>query len=282
MFLAPPLRAGPRLPWDDNGFSARMLREHLDDRHDLASRRPATIDAHVRWLDGQVAATGRVLDLGCGPGLYTQRLAERGHECVGVDISPAAVAYARDQARTSDRACRYLLADLRSFQADDDFDLVLLLYGEVNTFETADVEKCLATIARCLAPGGVAVIEVSTERGVSRKSARLNSWYVANGGLFASGRHLVLSEAGWDDTAGAAVERWSIFDEDDRLTRYETTTWYLSDPTIEAMVSSAHLRVVDRFADLTGATFDPDADFQTLILAPEEPGLRSESLRRLS
>jgi predicted TPR repeat methyltransferase len=37
----------------------------------------------------------RILDLGCGPGLYTQRLASLGHTCVGIDISPASIAYAR-------------------------------------------------------------------------------------------------------------------------------------------------------------------------------------------
>jgi hypothetical protein len=37
------LRAGPRLPCHDRDFSARMLVEHLDDRHDLASRPMQTL-----------------------------------------------------------------------------------------------------------------------------------------------------------------------------------------------------------------------------------------------
>ncbi len=45
-----PVRLGARLPWGDPGFSARMLAEHLDQRHDLASRRTAVIDAQAQRL----------------------------------------------------------------------------------------------------------------------------------------------------------------------------------------------------------------------------------------
>lgn len=74
-----------------------MLREHLDQRHDHASRRIETVDTHVEWLFETVLAgrPGSVLDLGCGPGLYTGRPAERGCSCLGVDISSASIEQAR-------------------------------------------------------------------------------------------------------------------------------------------------------------------------------------------
>ena len=40
-------RRGRRLPWDDPEFSERMLREHLSQDHDMASRRQNLIDLHV-------------------------------------------------------------------------------------------------------------------------------------------------------------------------------------------------------------------------------------------
>src|SRR5215813_10286502 len=108
-----PVRLGARLPWGDPGFSARMLAEHLDQRHDLASRRTAVIDAQAEWLTALVAPGGRVLDLGCGPGGHLERLALHGHECVGLDVSPAAIAYARDQALQARSSCSYVEQDLR-------------------------------------------------------------------------------------------------------------------------------------------------------------------------
>ncbi|MFD7315279.1 class I SAM-dependent methyltransferase [Streptomyces sp. NPDC056730] len=44
---------------------------------------------------GRVA--GRVLDIGCGPGRHSAPLARDGHDIVGIDTSPGAVALARDR-----------------------------------------------------------------------------------------------------------------------------------------------------------------------------------------
>ena len=63
--------------WDDPHISQQLLAAHLDPRSDAASRCPDTIDRSVAWLTSQLdlRSCGRVLDLGCGPGLYAERLA---------------------------------------------------------------------------------------------------------------------------------------------------------------------------------------------------------------
>jgi methylase of polypeptide subunit release factors len=48
---------------------------------------------------GREAPYGRALDLGCGTGLWSVRLAQRGWEVTGVDIVPKAVRIARRRAR---------------------------------------------------------------------------------------------------------------------------------------------------------------------------------------
>lgn len=72
-----PWSEGDNIPWDDPGFSERMLAEHLSQEHDLASRKSATIERQVGWIFTEVlgAKPARLLDLACGPGLYTSRLA---------------------------------------------------------------------------------------------------------------------------------------------------------------------------------------------------------------
>ena len=88
-----PWSEGDNIPWSEPGFSRRMLREHLTQSHDLASRRREKIDAHVEWIHREVLAgsPARILDLACGPGLYASRLARLGHRCVGIDFSPASI-----------------------------------------------------------------------------------------------------------------------------------------------------------------------------------------------
>jgi 2-polyprenyl-3-methyl-5-hydroxy-6-metoxy-1,4-benzoquinol methylase len=102
-----PWAEGEKIPWNEPWFSRRMLREHLSQEHDWASRRALTIQEHVDWIHREVLSgrSSRILDLGCGPGFYTSRLAELGHECTGVDFSPASIAYATDFARLKHLRC---------------------------------------------------------------------------------------------------------------------------------------------------------------------------------
>jgi hypothetical protein len=50
------------------------------------------------------------------------------------------------------------------------------------------------------------------------------------------------------------------------LARYETTTWYLADRVIEDLLARSDLRITQRYSDLAGAPYDPQADFQTLTI----------------
>ena len=96
-----PWAEGDNIPWDEPGFSKRMLREHLRQDHDAASRRSEKIDQHVAWIHDEVLSghNTKILDLGCGPGLYSSRLAKLGHDCTGIDFSPASITYAQEQAQ---------------------------------------------------------------------------------------------------------------------------------------------------------------------------------------
>ena len=63
---AKPFAVGDKIPWHEPGFSARMLREHLSQAHDAASRRTEKIERHVDWIHNEVLGTrpSRILDVG--------------------------------------------------------------------------------------------------------------------------------------------------------------------------------------------------------------------------
>lgn len=135
-----------KIPWDEPGFSARMLENHLFQEHDWASRTNAVIDAQVAFLHRSLPANARVLDLGCGPGLYTSRLAALGHACTGVDFSPASISNARSLPEAE--GITYVLKDIRNFSTTEDFDATLLLFGEINAFSRQDAAEILNNAVR--------------------------------------------------------------------------------------------------------------------------------------
>jgi ubiquinone/menaquinone biosynthesis C-methylase UbiE len=101
-------------------------------------------------------AGARVLELGCGAGDLSLRLAERGLDATGVDVSPAAVEWARQKAASRGLAAAFRVRDvpdLRDF-ADSGFDGVLDGYC-LHCVIGPDRAKVLAAARRVLRPGGL-------------------------------------------------------------------------------------------------------------------------------
>ena len=212
--VAQPWAEGDKIPWNEPGFSRRMLREHLSQDHDAASRRTETIERHVDVIHSTLlkGRPGRVLDLGCGPGLYASRLARLGHTCFGIDFSPASIAYARDQAEGLGLTCTYREADLRAVELEPDVDVVLFLFGECNVFRPADLRDILARAARALKPGGHLLLEPSTPEAITRIGHQPATWSAHTEGLFSERPHLLLYETFWDEAQRVSTERYFVID----------------------------------------------------------------------
>lgn len=209
-----PWSEGDNIPWDEPGFSERMLAEHLSQEHDAASRRFEVIDRHVTWIHQELLGGegSRVLDLGCGPGLYAGRLARLGHACVGVDFSPASIAYARERAAEEELPVTYLHEDIREAEYGSGYDLVMLIYGEFNVFRPTHARAILTKARDALVPGGLLLLEPHTGAAVEGLAKAPPSWYTSKGGLFSPQPHLVLQENFWDDEAQAGTTRYYLVD----------------------------------------------------------------------
>jgi SAM-dependent methyltransferase len=138
--------------------SADTLRLHLE-RYAFAAR-------HAR--------PGRLLDLACGVGYGTRLLADRSsgvREALGVDLSPEAVAHARD--RYGDARTRYAVGDAMRFTEADGFDTIVSL----ETVEhLPEPERFLARLADLLRPQGVLVASVPTTPSVDLNPHHLHDF----------------------------------------------------------------------------------------------------------
>ncbi|MGD8727994.1 MAG: class I SAM-dependent methyltransferase [Gemmatimonadales bacterium] len=264
-----PWSHGGKIPWHEPGFSARMLREHLSQDHELASRRSDRIDAQVEWLDRVVLPRrASVLDLGCGPGLYTSRLAGLGHSCVGIDFSPASIEYARTEATRASLDCTYVLADLLQADFGSGFDAALLLYAEFNTFPRHEAEKLLVKIRASLKSGGHLVLEVQTEGQVRQLGAAASSWYVSERGLFADEPHLCLIDRVWDDASRVSAERFTVFcSGSERPATYVCTTQAYTDAEYEELLESAGFASLERRVSPADGEADAGAGLMMITAA---------------
>jgi SAM-dependent methyltransferase len=106
-------------------------------------------------------AAGSVLELACGTGRVTLPLALDGHEIVGLDALPQMLATARNKAARAGLSPALMLGDMRRFALGRRFALVVVSCNSLaHLIETEDVQACLSTVRRHLAPGGTLAFDV--------------------------------------------------------------------------------------------------------------------------
>jgi SAM-dependent methyltransferase len=263
---------GEKIPWNEPGFSQRMLAEHLSQAHNAASRRFAIIDEHVAWIHNHVLGDrpARILDLGCGPGLYLNRLVRLGHGGTGIDFSPASIAYARTTAGDVDLAVHYRLEDLRTAEflqpGDSVYNLAMFLYGEFNTFRPTVARELLRKAYGALRPGGQMLIEPSTFASVQALGAPGHNWYAANSGLWSDRPHLVLQDNAWDSEQQAAVERYTIVDAaTSTLVQHAMTTQAYDEDEVAGLLGDAGFGNVAVYPSLLGHADDDHVGFYAIL-----------------
>jgi len=245
-----PWAEGERIPWDDPDFSRRILQEHLDQDHDAASRRLSRIRQHVTWIHKQVlrGRPTRVLDLGCGPGLYAAPFTRLGHSYTGLDFSPACIDYATHNAPGS-----YRLGDVRSADYGSDYGLVLYIFGALNILPTPDARAILKKAWAALAPGGCLLIESSSPDAVDQIGNQPSMWYSAEAGLFSDRPHLCLMENFWDEPTCTATERFYIVDTaTGQVTHHAASTVGYTEEQLGEMLQQAGFHDLTFYPSLTG------------------------------
>ena len=253
------------LPWADPAFSERMLREHLNQSHDLASRRMETIDRQVelltKWLGIRAGET--LLDLTCGPGLVARAFARNGVAVTGVDVAPAAIRHAREITEGMD--CSFIEGDMRTVELPDcAFDAAIYLYGQCEVPRPEELPGILSSLRRALRPGAPLAVEARVASSIPHTSG--TAWHTAANGLFGPGLQLVLTERGWDADASATVERHHVLAVDSgEITVVGATARAIERETMESLLADAGFAKVEFHPGWDGLAFDASADWLVAV-----------------
>ncbi|MEQ1977614.1 class I SAM-dependent methyltransferase [Xenorhabdus sp. SGI240] len=206
------------MDFGDRAFSQRMLKEHLNQGSEFASRTISEIDRQVSFLFDQYLTQGdKLLDLGCGPGLYTTRFAEKGVTTLGVDVSPAAIEYAKEHATSAET---YQQIDLDKFDSNEQFDLVLLLFGIANNLER--LETLLRKLKRNLKSGAKLVFELMDLEFMKSLEQGNGTWvFHPEGGLLSEQPHYQLCRRIWLEDQKTLIDRNMVITDSAQTSIYE-------------------------------------------------------------
>lgn len=253
--------------WTDEYISKQMLELHLNPNVDAASRKPETIEKTVRfWLEKRLIIPGdQVLDLGCGPGLYTERLAAAGVKMVGIDQSKTSLDHAIKQANSKNLSIEYRHMNFLNLDEFERYDAIIQVFGEFCTFPNDDRDLFLNIIFRALKPNGLFIMDVST-RMLRVRNGLKNNWYVSEAGFWNPGRHLVL-EMGFDYPENDTwLDQYIVINEEGVTTIYRAWFHDYSLKKLTPVIEKANFRVENVWGDLTGEPYDEHGDWIAVAL----------------
>ncbi len=108
-------------------------------------------------------ADGLVLELGCGTGEMTERLAAVGYDMIGVDNSPEMLEIAQEKKDASGHDILYLLQDMREFELYGTVRAVVSVCDSINyVTDTEELVRVFSLVNNYLDPGGVFIFDLNT------------------------------------------------------------------------------------------------------------------------
>ncbi len=263
----PPLYERSEHPfWNDEHISAGMLAAHLDPNMDAASRRPEFLDRSVEWIASLLPPEEypKLLDLGCGPGLYGQRFAKAGYSVTGVDLSPRSIEYAKQTAESEGLSIDYRVADYLNLDLRTQYDAAVLIYCDYSALSTEDRLTLLSKAHDHLRPGGKLLMDIDSEYAFKTTNEYHNWSLCEQGGYWSAEPHLVIEqECRFCDNvvlhqAGVATA--------DNLRMYYIWKTHFSPDSIRTEVESAGFKVLEYRSDVAGAAYSDTSPTITVLL----------------
>jgi SAM-dependent methyltransferase len=117
------------------------------------------------FVEAAKAATGPVLEIGCGTGRVLIPIAQAGIEIAGLDLSPQMLQVCRERLQAEPEAVQarvqLVQADMRDFELDPHFRLATLPFRPFQHLTTvAEQLACLKSIHRHLVHGGRLILDL--------------------------------------------------------------------------------------------------------------------------
>ena len=248
--------------WTRPHLARQMLTYHLSQETDLASRRFESIDQVVEWIDAQLDLSQKnVCDLGCGPGLYTERFASIGAQVTGVDFSRHSLNYAENQ---GSQTVRYLEADYLSDDLPTGFDVVTLIYTDLCALSPAQREGLLGRMREMLNPGGHIVLDIAGTGSFATKEETTVIEHKLMGGFWSPGDYVGIQRTFVYPTELLSLDRYLIVEPSETWQVYNWTQHFTLEG-IEAELRNAGFHIDEMAGDLSGTPLEPESDLIGIV-----------------
>jgi len=255
--------------WTDPHISEQMLRFHLADSVEAASRPAAVIDQSVAWISRTftLGEGRRVVDLGCGPGRYANRLARTGAAVTGVDFSSRSIAHARATAEREGLSVSYVNADYLAWSPEGRFDLALMIYHDYGALAPELRRRLLARVHELLEPGGAFVLDAASLAALADLEEISAYAPQLMDGFWSAAPYFGFLNTFTYPEERVSLDRYEII-EADRTRTFCNWTQYFDPESLGAELELGGFAVTEILGDVAGNPYDADAEEFAVIARP--------------
>jgi SAM-dependent methyltransferase len=198
----------------------------------------------------------KILDLACGFGRHTNRLAAMGHSITGVDLTPGFLEIARHDAKQMHLLVNYQQADMRRITFANEFDYVLMLFTAFGYFSDAENLQVLLNACKALVTGGRLVFDVHN-RDMFLKSM-LPFFVIEKDG------NLMIDRMSFDCLHGRSINKRIVIR--DGVRKEKPFSIRLYNPNeIQSLLIQAGLVLEHLYADWQGSEITPESRRMVVI-----------------
>lgn len=257
--------------WEDEHISKGMLEAHLNPQLDSATRNLKFVEKSAEWIADITEPLKRpkLLDLGCGPGIYTELLAREGFQVTGIDYSGRSIEHAREQAKKKQLMIDYVQRDYLTMNYEQDFDVVIMIYCDFGVLNPEDRKKLLQKIKKALKPGGIFIFDAFTPKQFAN-NVETSTWSYSNGGYWSETPYACFYSFYRYDFCSTYAEQYIILEESD-LRCFNLWNHGFSKAELADDLAEAGFFEVDYYGDAAGSQFDGSS--ATICAAARKPSI---------
>lgn len=241
--------------WDDEHISKSMLKAHLNTDTDGASRKLDTIQKSVEWIYHccQNVQNKKLLDLGCGAGIYSELLYDKGFSVTGIDFSKRSIEYAQNHAKETARKIQYYYQDYLNINYENEFDIVILIYCDFGVLSPQNRTILLTKIKKALKKDGILILDVFN-------SCYLNSFEILQNikyekyGFWSAEPHIIIQRNQYYKKTKNTLEQYIIITEND-CECFNIWNQIYSPNTFTEELKLAGFKIIDIYDDVKGTHF---------------------------
>lgn len=250
-------KSNPEELWNNPHISRQMLEAHLNPGIDAASRNKDFIKESLMWLKQkfQIGEGFSILDLGCGPGLYSGEFARMGADVSAIDFSENSIGYAKEEAERLSLKIDYINADYIEYDfCRKKFDLITLIYCDYCVLNKEQRFKLLQKVYNALDDDGSFMLDVHTRAHFESVEEKYSSYYNEVSGFWLPESHFVFEQILKYEDEHIILEKSDIIGEEERFTIYNYLSCFDFETINKEFIENG-LEIREKYADVAGSPY---------------------------